>query len=141
MAKPLIGQRGAHAASLSFQRTLARFDRIEADLVRRQTDILTFPPNVRVNRLEIAKRLREEVLIPWREASRPILQSQTIQQADSPSARLQVAMRNYVRAREQAVALQVLALETANPSDEAQALSADKRLADAVEAINVLMRE
>ena len=33
-----------------------------------------FPPDVRVNRLEIAKLLREEVLMPWREASRPILQ-------------------------------------------------------------------
>jgi membrane associated rhomboid family serine protease len=141
MAQPLVSRQGSQAEGLKFQLELAKFGRIEADLVRRQTDILTFPPNARVNRLEIAKRLREEVLIPWREASRPILQSTTISEQDSPSARLQAAMRNYVRAREAAVALQVLALETADPSDQARATSADKRLAETLEEINVLMRE
>ncbi|HLA71067.1 MAG TPA: hypothetical protein VK624_06120, partial [Steroidobacteraceae bacterium] len=141
MAKPLVTQQGSQAEGLRFQLELAKFGRIEADLVRRQTDILTFPPNARVNRLEIAKRLREEVLIPWREAARPILQSTTISEQDSPSARLQAAMRNYVRARETAVALQVLALETADLSDQARATSADQRLAEAMEEINVLMRE
>ena len=52
-----------------FNATIETFGRIEAELVRRQTDILTFPPNARVNRLEIAKRLRTEVLEPWRAAA------------------------------------------------------------------------
>ena len=121
--------------------SLPTFDRIEADLVRKQADILTIPPDVRVNRLEIAKRLRDEVLIPWREASRPILQSPTIPEEDAHSARLQMAWRNYVRAREEAVALWVLALETGDLSDQERAISADARMSQTLNVINVLMRE
>ena len=75
MAQSLVAPDGRHAAGLRFNRELMDFVPIEGRLVRKQADILTFRPDVRVNRLEIAKRLREEVLIPWREASKPILQS------------------------------------------------------------------
>jgi len=141
MGRPLIAQMSTEATSIRFQLDLFRFLRAEADLVRRQTDILTFPPNARMNRLEVAKRLREEVLIPWRAAARPILQSQTISQSDSLSARQQAAMRDYVRAREQFLALKVFALETGDPLDEAQASSADERLAKANAALNALLQE
>ena len=69
--------------------TLMDFIPIEGRLVRKQADILTFRPDVRVNRLEVAKRLRDEVLIPWREASKPILQSATISAEDPSAAQLQ----------------------------------------------------
>ena len=73
LAQPLTAESGSKSASLRFERDLETFGRAEAEIVRRQTDILTFPPNARVNRLEIAQRLRREVLEPWRTASRPLL--------------------------------------------------------------------
>jgi rhomboid protease GluP len=141
MAQSLIAPDARHAASLRFHRDLFEFIPIESDLVRRQTDILTHRPDVRVNRLEIAKLLRDEVLIPWRKAAKPLLQSATIPDEDARSARLQAAWRNYLIARDEAVALRVLALETASLSDEARALSADRRQAEALNEINALMRQ
>ncbi len=108
LAQPLTAQSGAASAGLRFEREMESFGQVEAELVRRQTDILTFPPNARVNRLEIAKRLRSEVLEPWREASRPLLQSTTLPQDGSRSARLQAAVRDYLRARERAIALRAV---------------------------------
>ncbi len=75
MAQSLVAPGGRHAASLHFNRELMDFGPIEGRLVRKQADILTVRPDVRVDRQEIAKRLRDEVLLPWREASKPILQS------------------------------------------------------------------
>ena len=141
MAQSLVAPDGRHAASLQFHRELWDFGPIEARLVRKQADILTFRPDVRVNRLEIAKRLREEVLIPWREASRPLLRSAAISGEDPSSAQLQRAWREYLRAREQAVALRVLALETGDVSDEARAISADQRLGQALNAVIALNSE
>lgn len=141
IAQPLLAKDGPKAAGMRFQRDQQAFFPIEADLVRRQTDILTVPPNVRVNRLEIAKRLRAEVLEPWRAAAKPLLQGPTLPQDNSESAQLQIAMRNYLRAREKAVALRALALETGDPSDEGRAISADKELGKTLNEINVLMRE
>jgi rhomboid protease GluP len=140
LARPLLAKDGPHAPSMQFQRDLETFGPIEADLVRRQTDILTFPPNARVNRLEIAKRLRTEVLEPWRAATKPLLQGPSLPN-DTSSARFQDAMRDYLRAREKAVALRALALETGDGSDEARAISADKDLGKTLDAINALSRE
>jgi rhomboid protease GluP len=141
LAQPLLASDGPHSAGLRFQRDLETFGPIEADLVRRQTDILTFPPNARVNRFEIARRLRTEVLEPWRVASKPLLQGPSLPQDDSVPARLQQPMRDYLRAREKAVALRALALETGDPSDEERALSAERELDKTLNQINVLMRE
>jgi rhomboid protease GluP len=141
LARPLLASDGPHSAGMRFERDLVTFDRIEADLVRRQADILTFPPNARVDRFEIARRLRTEVLEPWRAAAKPLLQGPRVQQEDSVLARRQAAMRDYLRARERAVALRALALETGDPSDEARAVSADEELGRTLNQINVLMRE
>jgi rhomboid protease GluP len=141
LAQPLLEKDGAQAAGMRFQRDLQTFGPLEADLVRRQTDILTSPANARVNRLEIAKRLRTEVLEPWRAAAKPLLQGPDIPESESSSARLQAAMRDYLRAREKAVASRALALETGDPSDEARALSADQKLGITLNQINILMRE
>lgn len=141
LAQPLIAKDGSHSASLRFERDLELFGPIEAELVRRQTNILTYPPNAKVNRLEVAQRLRNEVLEPWRIATRPLLESTTLPQDGSHSARLQAAMRAYARTREKAVTLRVLALETADLNDEARAVSADRELGERLNDINVLMRE
>ena len=121
--------------------TCEAFDRVEGELVRRQTDILTFPANVRVNRLEIAKRLRTEVLEPWRAASRPLLESATLPQDGSRPARRQDAIRDYLRAREYAIERQALALDSGDPADEALARAADVRLRDSLNRVNALARE
>ena len=141
MAQSLTAPTGRHAPALRFNRDLYAFIPVEGQIVRKEADILTFRPDVRVNRLEIAKRLREEVLIPWREASRPLLRSAAISGEDPSSAQLQRAWREYLRAREQAVALRVLALETGDVSDEARAISADQRLGQALNAVIALNSE
>jgi rhomboid protease GluP len=141
LAKPMIASDGNHAAGLRFARDFENFAPIEAELVRKQTDILTFPPNARVNRLEIAKRLRDEVLIPRREASKPLLQSATMPQDGSRDARILAATRDYLRAREEAVALRILALETAELSDEERAVTADRNLGKTLNQLDVLKRE
>ena len=141
MSHSLVAEGSPHAAGLRFNRELMEFIPIEGRLVRKQADILTFRPDVRVNRLEVAKRLREEVLIPWREASRPILRSATISGVDPRTAQSQRVWREYLRAREQAVALRVLALETGDESDADRAISADERLGQALNAVNAQMRD
>lgn len=140
-AQPLISKGGTQAVSLRFERDLEAFDRVGGELVRRQTDILTFPPNVRVNRLEIAKRLRTEVLEPWRAASRPLLASATLPQDGSRAARRQEAIRDYLRAREYAIERRALALDSGDPADESLARAADVRLREALNRVNTLARE
>lgn len=140
-ARPLLAENGERSISLRFERDLQAFDRVEGELVRRQTDILTFPPNARVNRLEIARRLRTEVLEPWRAASRPLLESATLPQDGSRPARRQDAIRDYLRAREYAIQRQALALDSGDPADEALARAADIRLRDSLNRVNALARE
>jgi hypothetical protein len=60
---------------------------------------------------------------------------------DAQAAREQAAWREYLRAREQAVALRVLALETGDASDDARAISADQRLGQALNAVIALNSE
>ena len=76
---------------------------------------------------------------PWREASKPILQSAVDFGEDPSAAQLQSAWRDYLLARERAVALRVLALQTGDVSDEARAISADQRLGQALNAVNALI--
>ena len=140
-ANSLLAADGPHAAGLHFNRDLIDFIPIEGVLARKQADITTIPKDVRVDRFEIAKRLRNEVLVPWRVASRPILQSATIPDEDSHSAKLQKAWREYLRAREEAVALRVLALETDDMSDAMRAISADERMSQALNTVSALMSE
>ena len=141
LAQPLTAESGGASAGLRFERDLQAFGGAEAELVRRQTDILTFPPNVRVNRLEIARRLREEVLEPWRAASRPLLQSTTLPADGSRASRRQQAIRDYLRARESAIELRALALESGDPSDEARAIQADQQLGKTLNQVNRLSNE
>ena len=93
-------------------RPVRRSCRSKARLVRKQADILTFPPNAASIGWKSRSGCATKCSIPWREASRPMLQSATISQEDSRSARIAEVMRDYLRAREEAVALRVLALET-----------------------------
>ena len=138
IAQPLMVEGGNQSASLRFERELEDFGRAEAELVRKQAEILTFPPNARVNRLEIAQRLRKEVLEPWRAASRPLLQSNTLEQDGSRAARRQAAIRDYLRARERALELQSMALDTGDPDDQKLAVAADARVGETLKRLNEL---
>jgi rhomboid protease GluP len=141
LAQPLTAERGGASASLRFERDMEIFVRAEAEIVRRQTDILTFPPNARVNRLEIAQRLRREVLEPWRAASRPLFEGTTIPQDGSRSSRRQAAVREYLRARESAIELRTLAYESGDLADEARAIQADRYMSKTLNASNALANE
>lgn len=138
LAQPFMVENGEYTASLRFERALSTFAPVEAALVRKQTDILTFPPNVRVNRLEIARRLRSEVLEPWRSASRPLLESTTLPRDGSRAATRSEALRDYLRARERSIELTALALETGDPADQESARSADARVGETLEKLNTL---
>jgi hypothetical protein len=138
LIQPLIAENGSKSASLRFERDMETFGRAEAEIVGRQTAILTFPPNARVNRLEIAQRLRQEVLEPWRAASRPLLRATTLSPEEARSARMQEAVRDYVRARESAVELRALAFESGDPADEARATLAEKQLGKTLDVVNQL---
>jgi len=140
IAQPLMAEGGNQSTSLRFERGLEDFTRVEAQLVRKQAEILTFPPNVRVNRLEIAQRLRKEVLEPWRVAARPLLQSNTLEQDGSRAAQRQTAIRDYLRARERALELQALALDTGDPADHKLAVAADARVGEALKRLNELRK-
>ena len=70
-----------------------------------------------------------------------MLQSATISSENPQEARLQAAWRDYLLARERAVALRVLALETGDTSDEARAISAEQRLSQALNTVNALTGE
>jgi hypothetical protein len=141
LAQPLLAGDGPRAMELRFTRDLYLFGPVEGEIVRKQADILTFPPDVRVNRYELAKRLRTEVLVPWRDASRPLLEADTLHPDDTPPARLQAALRQYLRARERAISLRALSFETGDDSDEARALSAETELGKSLNAVNVLLNE
>ena len=138
MAQPLMAAEGNKSASLRFERELYELRPFEAELVRKQAEILTFRPNVRVNRLELARRLRNEVLIPWRAVSRPLLQSNTLEQDGSRAARRQAVIRDYLRARERALELQAMALDSGDPADQQLALTADARVSETVKRFNEL---
>jgi hypothetical protein len=141
LAQPLLAGDGPRAMELRFTRDLYLFGPVEGEIVRKQADILTFPPDVRVNRYELAKRLRTEVLVPWRDASRPLLEADTLHPDDTPPARLQAALRQYLRARERAISLRALSFETGDDPDEARALSAETELGKSLNAVNVLLNE
>jgi rhomboid protease GluP len=141
LAQPLTAETGEASASLRFQRDLQAFASEEAEIVSRQTDILTFPPNARVNRLEIAQRLRREVLEPWRAASRPLLQATTLPQDGSRSSRMQTAIRDYLRARASSIELRALAFESGDPADEARAGQAEQQLGKTLNLVNTLANE
>jgi hypothetical protein len=138
IAEPLMDEKGATAVGLRFERDLQTFGAKEGEIVRRQTEILTFPPNVRVNRLELAERLRTEVLAPWREASRPLLEGATLPLDGSPGARRQQVIRDYLRARSSAIELRAVWLESGDANDEARAVQAERQLGKTLDAVNAL---
>ena len=141
LAQPLVSNGQQRAATLRWDQDLEQFGPIEERLLGSLKKILTFAPNAPVDRVAIAKRLREEVLEPWQAASRPLLTGATLPQDDSRPARLQEAMRDYLRAREKSIALRAHAFETATEEDEAASLVADAELARSLNRFNGLARE
>jgi rhomboid protease GluP len=140
LAQPLTAEGSQASASLHFERDMHFFGQVEGEIVRRQAEILTVPPTVRMNRLEIAKRLRTEVLAPWREASRPLMEASTVPQ-DAHSWKMQQAIRDYIRARESSIELRAIALESGDLIDEARAVQADRELGKTLNAVNALANE
>jgi rhomboid protease GluP len=140
LAQPLMAGSGPTSAGLRFERDLLAFSVKEGEIVRRQTEILTFPPNVRVNRLELAKQLRDVVLDPWRVASRPLLEGETLPQDGSPTTQRQQAIRDYLRARSSALELRAAWLESGDPTDEARAAQAERQLGETLTAVNALAK-
>ncbi len=59
----------------------------------------------------LARRFREEVLVPWRRIALPVLEARDLP-AGSAEAQLQPLIREYIRAKERALSLTALALQS-----------------------------
>jgi rhomboid protease GluP len=141
MARPLLDTSSNRSVELRFTQTVERFAAEEARLIDRQEQLLNVRPNVRVNRLELAKALRNEVLLPWREAARPILELPSVEDADSRVARLQAAFVKYVKARDRALDLRVQSLDTGDAAIGDLAMAQESRVGELVKEIGALLRD
>jgi rhomboid protease GluP len=126
LAAPLIN--GSQGDELRFRRELETFLEPDAAYSAKMRDLLTPAENVRMNRIEVAERLRSEVLMPWREAARPLLEGATLADGSNYS-REQKAMRDYLRAKEELLSLTIATLESGDAATERAAAAAGSKLA------------
>lgn len=141
LARPLLDPTSDRSVELRFTQTVERFAAEEARLIDRQEQLLNVQPNVRVNRLELAKSLRNEVLLPWRAAARPVLELPAVADADSRHARLQAAFVKYVKARDRALDLRVQSLDTGDAAITDLALAQEARVGELVKEIGAMLRD
>ena len=142
LAQPLIAESGSQSASLRFERDLQTFDRVEAELVRRQTDILTFPPNARVNRLEIAKRLRERSAraLARRVAAAAGVAPRCRRTIRAPRAGRQPFATTCARAKAPSSCGRWRS-RPATSTDRGRAIQAEQQLGETLNVVNALTRE
>jgi rhomboid protease GluP len=130
LARPLLDPASTRGAALRIENTVQQFVAAESRIDARLKELLTFAPDVRVNRIERARQLREQVLQPWREAARPLLELPPPPDAGANAAKLQSVLVQYAQARERALELRVQALETGEEAIAIQALAAEERVAE-----------
>jgi rhomboid protease GluP len=80
----------------------------------------------------LARRFRDEVLVPWREVAKPVLEARDLPVKGSLEADLQPVIREYIRAKDRALSLTVLALQTGDPDAFESAQLAWQRVGQAV---------
>jgi hypothetical protein len=128
--------KGDRASELRFRADFARFLPPDQTYTNRLIELLEADPNVRVDRFALARTLESEVLSPWRATAQPLLQGPAVPDADSPSARLQVAVRDYLRAKDRALTLTVQSLRAGDAESSQAADQARAELAIAAQRLN-----
>lgn len=118
LAWPLAN--GAAADAFRFQNDFLAFEAPDKELGKRAAAILTPDAAAPIDGAALAARLRREALQPWREATRPLMQGPTLPE-NARDFRLQLAIREYIRAKDRAFSLRAQALETGDPAVVAEA--------------------
>jgi hypothetical protein len=82
----------------------------------------------------LATRMKREVLDPWRQAARPLTQGPELP-GDSPQSKVQRAVREYLRVKDRAMVLTMLALQDGEPQSIENANLAWARVKPAFEQL------
>jgi rhomboid protease GluP len=125
----------ARRDELRFRADFARFAQADENLATQLGELLDVAPNVRMNRHELARRLREDLLAPWRSKAAPLIEGKTLPDG-SASLPKQVAARDYIRAKERSLALTAQAFESADLDARLAADEAGQALAVATQRLN-----
>jgi hypothetical protein len=94
-----------------------------------------------MNRVELAKRLRDQVQTPFRAAARPLMDAPKLPADESRDSRLQNAIRVYVFAKDQALSLRISALTSGDELLRRQADEAWYMLDARVKFVNKILQE
>jgi rhomboid protease GluP len=94
-----------------------------------------------MNRVELAKRLRDQVQTPFRAAARPLMDAPELPADESRDSRLQNAIRVYVFAKDQALSLRISALTSGDELLRRQADEAWYMLDARVKFVNKILQE
>jgi rhomboid protease GluP len=133
LAWPLMN--GSRAEELRFHADYTHFLQPDETYTRRLMEILEPGQGTRGDRLDQARRLRSEVLSPWRASARPLLDAPALS-PDSPSAARQSAAREYLEAKDRTWSLIVRALESGDPESARAAEQAGRRMHEALRKLN-----
>ena len=138
LAYPLVaGDSWPHI--LRYQSKLRAFSTIEVQLLEKEQQLLKPRPLEHHDRAVLADRLQNELLEPWRSASRELLEFPTLPDPASRDARLQAALRDYLLAREESLSKRVLVLRNGDPASVEQLAQADKRLKEQSRRMRVIL--
>jgi rhomboid protease GluP len=132
IAKPLLDP--DQSTRRGFILMLHEFEAVDAASMARQAEILAQRREGEES-APLAKQLREEVLAPWRRAAMPVLDARDLPNDGSPEARLQPVIREYVRAKERALSLTALALQSGDPETFESAQLAWQRVGQVVKKL------
>jgi hypothetical protein len=138
LAAPLALPNGARGASLRVAVAQDRFADDESRLAGLQEEILKAHNAGQLSAGEAAARLESEVLLPWRQAMRTLLEPAPVARRDSPAARRRDLLREYVLTRERALALTVDELRRPDEATDAGAVAAWHRVEQLIEQIKAL---
>lgn len=126
IARPLLsGEGNTHR---SYVLLLQQFEEADAQATQRQFEILEQRAAGEGSE-QLATRLREEVLTPWRQASRPLLEARDLPRDGTVESELQPVVREFIRSKDRAMSLTALALQTGDRGALESAHLAWKRVA------------
>ena len=138
LAYPLVAGDSSRPIILRYKAMLQEFAPIETRLIEKQDQILR--PGSLESYDVLADRIHNEVLEPWRRAAREVLEFPDLPDPASRDARLQVALREYLLAREESLSMRVLALRNGDPETVAQLAQAEKRVQEKSRRIGLILK-
>jgi rhomboid protease GluP len=142
---PLAGMAWSVTSSAALSRArfhlqVEQFASADMRLTREQQQMMAVIVRTREEAPTVARRLRAQILLPWRQAAQPLLDAPDLPRDGSPEYRLQRAIRGYVEAKDRALSLQITAL-SGDPGDVEPLLrqaweTVDRRLQETTTILN-----